>query len=101
MPTLLPQRSWLAALAIYFRAPVITMLFLGFSAGLPFLLVFSTLSAWLRSDGVEVAAIGFFAWIGMLYSIKFFGHRWWTGLNYRYSPEPLASGAAGCCLPRG
>lgn len=67
-----PQRSWLAALAIYCRAPVITMLFLGFSAGLPFLLVFSTLSAWLRSDGVEVAAIGFFAWIGMLYSIKFF-----------------------------
>lgn len=66
------QRSWGAALAIYLRAPVITMLFLGFSAGLPFLLVFSTLSAWLRSDGVQVAAIGFFAWIGMLYSIKFF-----------------------------
>ncbi|QNI02821.1 MFS transporter [Halomonas sp. SH5A2] len=72
MPTPTPQRSWLAALAIYLRAPVITMLFLGFSAGLPFLLVFSTLSAWLRSDGVEVAAIGFFAWVGMLYSIKFF-----------------------------
>ena len=68
----IPQRSWQAALAIYLRAPVITMLFLGFSAGLPFLLVFSTLSAWLRSDGVQVAAIGFFAWIGMLYSIKFF-----------------------------
>ncbi|HBP79017.1 MAG TPA: AmpG family muropeptide MFS transporter, partial [Halomonas sp.] len=72
MPTPTPQRSWLAALGIYCKAPVITMLFLGFSAGLPFLLVFSTLSAWLRSDGVEVAAIGFFAWIGMLYSIKFF-----------------------------
>lgn len=72
MPTLSPQRSWLASLAIYFRAPVITILFLGFSAGLPFLLVFSTLSAWLRSDGVEVAAIGFFSWIGILYSIKIF-----------------------------
>ncbi|MDR5902744.1 AmpG family muropeptide MFS transporter [Halomonas icarae] len=72
MPTPPVQRSWQDALAIYLRAPVITMLFLGFSAGLPFLLVFSTLSAWLRSDGVEVAAIGFFAWIGMLYSIKFF-----------------------------
>lgn len=72
MPTPIVQRSWRDALAIYLRAPVITMLFLGFSAGLPFLLVFSTLSAWLRSDGVEVAAIGFFAWIGMLYSIKFF-----------------------------
>ncbi|GHE21942.1 AmpG family muropeptide MFS transporter [Halomonas urumqiensis] len=72
MPTPTPQRSWRSALAIYLRAPVITMLFLGFSAGLPFLLVFSTLSAWLRSDGVEVAAIGFFSWIGILYSIKFF-----------------------------
>ncbi|MBF8221120.1 AmpG family muropeptide MFS transporter [Halomonas sp. 328] len=72
MPQPTAHRSWRDALAIYLRAPVITMLFLGFSAGLPFLLVFSTLSAWLRSDGVEVAAIGFFAWIGMLYSIKFF-----------------------------
>ncbi|MFI0471170.1 AmpG family muropeptide MFS transporter [Halomonas sp. HMF6819] len=67
-----PRRSWKSALAVYFCAPVMTMLFLGFSAGLPFLLVFSTLSAWLRSDGVEVAAIGFFSWIGILYSIKFF-----------------------------
>jgi PAT family beta-lactamase induction signal transducer AmpG len=72
MPSLSPRRSWRDALAVYLRAPVITMLFLGFSAGLPFLLVFSTLSAWLRSDGVEVAAIGFFSWIGILYSIKFF-----------------------------
>ncbi|MBB3233125.1 AmpG family muropeptide MFS transporter [Halomonas stenophila] len=72
MPTPSAQRSWRDALSIYLQAPVLTMLFLGFSAGLPFLLVFSTLSAWLRSDGVEVAAIGFFAWIGILYSIKFF-----------------------------
>jgi len=50
---------------------VVTMLFLGFSAGLPFLLVFSTLTAWLRDVGVEVAAIGFFSWIGITYSIKF------------------------------
>jgi len=66
------RRSWRDALVLYVQAPVLSMLFLGFSAGLPFLLVFSTLSAWLRSAGVEVAAIGFFAWIGMLYSIKFF-----------------------------
>ncbi|WP_136246988.1 AmpG family muropeptide MFS transporter [Halomonas borealis] len=72
MPTPNAPRSWRSALSVYLHAPVLTMLFLGFSAGLPFLLVFSTLSAWLRSDGVEVAAIGFFAWIGILYSIKFF-----------------------------
>jgi PAT family beta-lactamase induction signal transducer AmpG len=46
------------------------MLFLGFSAGLPFPLVFSTLSAWLRDYGVDRATIGFFAWIGLTYSIK-------------------------------
>ena len=48
------------------------MLFLGFSGGLPFLLVFSTLTAWLRDDGVSRSAIGFFAWIGITYSIKVF-----------------------------
>ena len=48
------------------------MLFLGFSGGLPFLLVFSTLTAWLRDDGVSRSAIGFFAWVGITYSIKVF-----------------------------
>ena len=41
-------RDWREALAVYSRPRVIAMCFLGFSAGLPFLLVFSTLSAWLR-----------------------------------------------------
>ena len=48
------------------------MAFLGFSAGLPFLLVFSTLTAWLRDEGVSKSAIGFFAWVGITYSIKVF-----------------------------
>lgn len=48
------------------------MLFLGFSAGLPFLLVYATLSAWLRDIGVDVAAIGFVSWVGITYSIKVF-----------------------------
>jgi len=65
------RRSWREALAIYVRPPVLTMLFLGFSAGLPFLLVFSTLTGWLADVDVEKAAIGFFSWIGILYSIKF------------------------------
>ncbi|MGZ5071047.1 MAG: AmpG family muropeptide MFS transporter [Methylobacter sp.] len=48
------------------------MVFLGFSAGLPFLLVFSTLSAWLRDEGVDRSVIGFFSWVGVTYSIKVF-----------------------------
>ena len=48
------------------------MSFLGFSAGLPFLLVFSTLSAWLRDEGLALSTIGFVSWIGITYSIKVF-----------------------------
>ena len=47
-------------------------MFLGFSAGLPFLLVFSTLNARLADIGVETATIGFFSWLGITYSIKVF-----------------------------
>jgi PAT family beta-lactamase induction signal transducer AmpG len=46
------------------------MAFLGFSAGLPLLLVGGTFTAWLRDLGVELAAIGFLSWVGMAHSIK-------------------------------
>ncbi len=64
--------SWRSAFSIYVQPRVRSMIFLGFSAGLPFLLVFSTLSAWLRDEGVERSVIGFFSWVGVTYSIKVF-----------------------------
>ena len=64
------QPSWRDAIAVFFRRKVITMIFLGFSAGLPYLLVFSTLSAWLSEAGVQRTAIGFFSWVGITFSIK-------------------------------
>ena len=66
-----PRASWLDALRVYARPSVLSMLFLGFSAGLPFYLVFSTLSAWLRQAGVARSTIGMLSWVGILYSIKF------------------------------
>ena len=66
------SKDWRAAFSVYRNTRVISMVFLGFSAGLPFLLVFSTLSAWLRAEDVDRAAIGFFSWIGITYSIKVF-----------------------------
>jgi PAT family beta-lactamase induction signal transducer AmpG len=66
------DKSWRSAFSIYAQPRVRSMIFLGFSAGLPFLLVFSTLSAWLRDEGVERSVIGFFSWIGVTYSIKVF-----------------------------
>ncbi len=55
---------------IYTQTNVLRMLFLGFSAGLPILLVFGTLSFWLREAGHDLSTIGFFSWIGLLYAFK-------------------------------
>ena len=50
---------------------VLAMLFLGFSAGLPLLLVFGTLSAWLARSGIDKSTIGYVSWVALLYGFKF------------------------------
>ena len=64
------KHSWKEAVTVYARPRVLGMLFLGFSAGLPFLLVFSTLGVWLAEAGASRTTIGFFSWIGIMYSVK-------------------------------
>jgi PAT family beta-lactamase induction signal transducer AmpG len=64
-------RGWRAALRLYTQPRMLTMLLLGFSAGLPFYLVFQTLSAWLRQAHIERSTIGMLAWVGTVYSLKF------------------------------
>jgi PAT family beta-lactamase induction signal transducer AmpG len=64
-------RGWVAAVLVYRQPRMLSMLLLGFSAGLPFFLVFQTLSAWLRQDGIQRATIGMLAWVGIVYTIKF------------------------------
>jgi MFS transporter, PAT family, beta-lactamase induction signal transducer AmpG len=66
----LQDLTWRETLLIYANPRVIAMTFLGFSGGLPFLLVFSTLTAWLTEGNVSRSTIGFFAWIGITYSTK-------------------------------
>jgi len=63
-------RAWLQAFAVYREPPVVRMLFLGFSAGLPLLLVFGTLSFWLREAGVDRTTIGFVSWVALAYAFK-------------------------------
>lgn len=65
-------RGWLEAIAAYRNPTVLAMLFLGFSAGLPFMLVFTTLSAWLRELGIDRTTIGMLSWVGLAYTLKFF-----------------------------
>ena len=65
------NRKTLSALALFVERRTLVMLGLGFSAGLPFLLVFDTLSAWLRASGLSLEVIGFFSLVTMIYSFKF------------------------------
>jgi PAT family beta-lactamase induction signal transducer AmpG len=65
------QKSWLSAAKVYLQPRVLAMLFLGFSAGLPLLLVFGTLSGWLAREGIDKSTIGHVSWVALLYGLKF------------------------------
>ena len=58
-------------LAVYTERATLVMMVLGFAAGLPFLLIFDTLSAWLRDEGLTLEVIGFFSLATLVYSFKF------------------------------
>jgi MFS transporter, PAT family, beta-lactamase induction signal transducer AmpG len=63
--------GWRESLAIIWHRKTLVMLCLGFSAGVPILLIFSSLSLWLREAGVERATVTFFSWAALGYSFKF------------------------------
>jgi PAT family beta-lactamase induction signal transducer AmpG len=63
--------SWGDTLKLICQRRVLTMLFLGFSAGIPLLLIFSSLGLWLREAGTERAAVTYFSWAALGYSFKF------------------------------
>ena len=62
--------SWGQTLRVYLEAATLRMLLLGFSAGLPLLLVFGTLSFWLREAGINRTTIGYLSWVGLAYGFK-------------------------------
>jgi MFS transporter, PAT family, beta-lactamase induction signal transducer AmpG len=62
--------TWLESFRVYLEPASLRMFALGFSAGLPLLLVFGTLSFWLREAGVNRATIGFISWVALTYAFK-------------------------------
>ncbi len=76
--------SWLAAFRVYLEPSAWRMLCLGFSAGLPLLLVLGTLSFRLREAGIDRSTIGFLSWVGLAYGFKWV----WSPLVDRM-PLPL------------
>ncbi len=76
--------SWFAAFRVYLEPASWRMLCLGFSAGLPLLLVLGTLSFRLREAGIDRSTIGFLSWVGLAYGFKWV----WSPLVDRL-PLPL------------
>jgi PAT family beta-lactamase induction signal transducer AmpG len=76
--------GWAKAGQVYLEFRVILILLLGFSSGLPLLLVYGTLSAWLHDEGVSLTVIGWFSVASSAYALKFM----WAPLVDR-CPLPL------------
>ncbi len=64
------KQAWGDIWRVYTEAATLRMLLLGFSAGLPLLLVFGTLSFWLREAGIDRTTIGYLSWVGLAYGFK-------------------------------
>ena len=77
-------KGWAGIKRAFGTPSALTMLFLGFGCGLPFLLVGGTLSTWLRDTGVELSAIGLISYASFFYVLKFL----WAPLIDRY-PLPF------------
>lgn len=65
------KKSWLDAITIYFDKRVLVMLAFGFSAGLPLMLIYSSLSLWLDEAGVDLEVVTMFGWAALGFSFKF------------------------------
>jgi len=64
----------------YFNRQMMICVSLGFSSGLPLFILYNLLSAWLKSESVDLKAIGLFALVGFPYTWKFV----WSPLMDRF-----------------
>ena len=64
-------KNWLSAVSVYKDPRVLAILFLGFSSGLPLALTGTTLSLWLREEGLTLTSIGLLANVATPYALKF------------------------------
>ncbi|QBM26358.1 AmpG family muropeptide MFS transporter [Hydrogenophaga pseudoflava] len=85
-----PRPSWGETLKAYLEPASLRMFALGFSAGLPLLLVLGTLSFRLREAGLDRTTIGYLSWVGLAYGFKWV----WSPLVDRL-PIPLLTRAMG------
>ena len=96
------RADFVDALAVYFKRPVLIVMLLGFSSGLPLALSGTTLAVWMTERGVDLKTIGLFALVGLPYTIKFLWAPSSTRSIFPCSRAGSGGGAAGssfrnCC----
>lgn len=79
------KKSFLELFAALKSARMAALLFLGFSSGLPIMLVAFNLKVWLRREGIDLGTIGYITWVTLPYSINFL----WAPLLDRFVPFRL------------
>jgi len=67
---LISKPSWLEVFRSYLKPKMLGMMSLGFASGLPYMLIYSELAYWMKQESVDLKVIGFFAWIGLAYTLK-------------------------------
>ena len=90
-----PRPSFLDALAVYLQPRVLVILLLGFSGGVPIILVGSTLQAWMEVTGIDIRTIGLFAAVAILTTSSSCGRPWSTHSTCRCCRAGSGDVAAG------
>ncbi len=98
MTTNEPKIGLRKALSIYTKPATLRMLFLGFSSGLPLLLVLGTLGFWLRESGVDLKTIGFMSWVGLCWGMKWLWAPLVDRLRLPFLTKTLGRRRAWLCL---
>ena len=88
------------ALQALLNKRMLICIFTGFASGMPLYLLISLVPAWLRTEGVGLKEIGFFALIGLPYTWKFLWSPLLDPISYHSFPTNLVCVAAGCLRPR-
>ena len=84
-PQTADTKTWRSTLKEFSQPKTAMMLVLGFTAGLPFLLYFSTLSVWMKDVGIAEGLLAFFSYFGLAWSFKFV----WAPVIDRFNPPGL------------
>ena len=79
------NHSFLQLFKELLKKRMLVVLLLGFSSGLPIMLLYKALKIWLRRDGVDLGTIGYLSWVTIPYSFNFV----WAFLFDRYVPSGL------------